>query len=220
MFKSVTLYTNILPAMRHFYLIDLEFRLAQSTKDSFTIQVGNSSLTFLQSDEPATYHFAFNIPGNQVQLAKKWLDGRAPLNLENGKSEIYYENFDADAIYFDDPAGNVVEYIGRRNQKTYNDFTTPSVLDISEISITTTFVKDSAKKLDVFGIHSRNNNLIEPESLNFLGEEDTYIILVPPNRRWYFSDKMSITCPLEIELSDYRRIIVDFEGNVTTSREV
>ena len=202
--------------MRHFYLIDIEFPLVKSTADSFTIQVGDSSLTFIQSDEPATYHFAFNIPGNQVRLAKKWLDGRVPLNLESGKNEIYYESFDADAIYFEDPAGNVVEFIGRRNRKTIDDFTTSSILDISEISITTPFVKDTAKKLEKFGIHSRNDNPIEPESLNFLGEEDTYIILVPPNRRWYFSDRMSITCPLEIELFDYRRIIVDFEGIVDT----
>lgn len=217
MFKSITLHTNKLTEIQHFYLIVLQFRLINSTVDSFTIQVGESSLTFFQSEEPARYHFAFNIPGNQVQFAKTWLDGRATLNLENEENEIYYESFDADAIYFDDPAGNVVEFIGRRNRKTIGDFTASSIFNISEISITTPLVKDAAHKLELFSINSRNDNVIEPESLNFLGEGDTFIILVPPNRRWYFSDKMSITCPLVIELFDYRRIVVDFEGIVTTS---
>lgn len=219
MFKSITLHTHQLTEMRQFYLIDMEFSVIKSTPDSFTIRVGVSSLTFIQSDELATYHFAFNIFGNHIALAKNWLEGRVLLNTEDGKDELYYKSFDADAIYFEDPAGNVVELIGRRNRETAGDFNTSSILDISEISITTPFVTNTAKKLSKHDIHSRNDNPIEPESLNFLGSEDTYIILVPPLRRWYFSDKMSIISPLEIELFDHRRITVDFEGNVTVSEK-
>lgn len=216
MFKSITLHTNKLIDMRHFYLTVLEFPLIKTSVDRFTIKVGESSLTFLESEKPASYHFAFNIPGNQIRLAKNWLKVKVPLNLENGKDELYYESFDADTIYFEDPSGNVVELIGRRSQKSKHDFSITSMINISEISITTPFVKISAEKLDEFGIHSRNEKPIKYESLNFLGDEGTYIILVPPNRRWYFSNKMSITCPLEIELIDNRRIVLDFEGNITT----
>lgn len=205
--------------MQHFYLKDLEFPLTESTMDSFTIQCGESTLTFIHSDVPAAYHFAFNIYGNQMASAKDWLAGRVFLNLEDGKDEHYYKSFDADAIYFEDPAGNVVEFIGRRYRKTIGDFTTSSVLDISEVSITTPFVTDTAKKIAKHGIQSRNDNPIKSESLNFLGAEDSFIILVPPNRRWYFSRKMSITCPLEIELFDHNRILVDFDGNITISED-
>lgn len=203
--------------MQHFYLNDLEFPLVESTVNSFTIQGGESTLTFIHSDKSSAYHFAFNIIGNQMVSAKNWLNGRVLLNLEDGKDEHYYKSFDADAIYFEDPAGNVVEFIGRRNRKSIGDFTIPSILDISEISITTPFVTDTAKKIAMLGIQSRNQNPIKSESLNFLGAEDSYIILVPPNRRWYFSKKMSITCPLEIELFDQGRIIVDSDGNITIS---
>lgn len=219
MFKSITLHTHQLTEMRQFYLIDMQFSEIESTPDSFTFQVGASSLTFMQSDKPATYHFAFNIFGNHIALAKNWLEGRVVLNTEDGRDELYYKIFDADAIYFEDPAGNVVEFIGRRNRKAADGFTTSSILDISEISITTPYVTDTARKLDEHDIHSRNDNPIEPESLNFLGSEDTYIILVPPNRRWYFSDMMSIISPLEIELFDHRRITVDFEGSITISEK-
>ncbi|WP_269052170.1 hypothetical protein [Sporosarcina sp. G11-34] len=187
--------------------------------NSFTIQGGESTLTFIHSDEPAAYHFAFNIYGNQMESAKNWLDGRVFLNLEDGRDEHYYKSFDADAIYFEDPAGNVVEFIGRRYRKVIGDFSTSSILDISEISITTPFVMNTAKKIAKLGIQSRNDNPIKSESLNFLGAEDWYIILVPPNRRWYFSRNMSITCPLEIELFNHNRIIVDFDGNITISED-
>ena len=220
MFKSIILYTNKLKEMRHFYLIELEFSLIKSTKNSFTIQVGGSSLTFIQSDMPASYHFAFNIPGNQVGLAKKWLDSRVALNFEKENDEIYYESFDADAIYFEDPSGNVVEFIGRRYRKAVGDFTISSILNISEVSITTPFVTETAEELERYDIHSRNDNPIEPGSLNFLGNEDTYIILVPPKRRWYFSNKMSITRPLEIVLFNHRRITVDTGGKVTISERL
>lgn len=220
MFKSITLHTNKLIDMRHFYLTVLEFPTLKTSVDSFTIKVGESSLTFLASKKPASYHFAFNIPGNQIQLAKNWLKGKVPLNLENGKDELYYESFDADTIYFEDPSGNVVELIGRRSQKGETCFSVASIVNISEISITTPFVEESAEKLGDSGVFSRNNNPIKSNSLNFLGSKGTYIILVPPNRRWYFSEKMSLTCPLEIELINNRRIAVDIKGYITTFEQL
>ena len=109
MFKSIILYTNKLKEMQHFYLNDLEFPLVESTVNSFTIQGGESTLTFIHSDESATYHFAFNILGNQMVTAKNWLDGRVLLNLEDEKDEDYYKSFDADEISFKDPGGNGVD---------------------------------------------------------------------------------------------------------------
>ena len=169
-------------------------------------------MTFKESHLPAAYHFAFNIPGNHMAEAKKWLQIRVELNHEDGNDEVYYKSFDADAIYFDDPAGNVVEFIGRRTRNSPGNFTINSLMDISEMSITTPYVSEVALKLQGVGLTSRNNNPIEPDSLNFLGQDDTYIILVPPNRRWYFSNKVSETYPLEIELVNDRSILIDKTG--------
>ena len=182
--------------------------------DSFTLQIGRSSLTFKESHLPAAYHFAFNIPGNHMADAKKWLQTRVELNREDGNDEMYYKSFDADAIYFDDPAGNVVEFIGRRTKEQTGYFTVNSLLDISEMSITTPYVPEVAEKLQEVDITSRNHKTIEPDSLNFLGKGDAYIILVPPNRRWYFSEKVSETYPLEIELVNDLSILIDKNGNI------
>lgn len=211
-FKAVTLHTNQLVGLKLFYQNILEMPVFDEGVESFTLQIGRSTLTFKESHLPAAYHLAFNISGNHMAEAKKWLQARVELNHEDGNDEVYYESFDADAIYFDDPAGNVVEFIGRRTKYSEGDFTISSLLDISEMSITTPDVSEVAEKLQEVGLMSRNNKKIESDSLNFLGENDTFIILVPPNRRWYFSNKVSETYPLEIELVNGCSILINNKG--------
>src|SRR5690625_4251509 len=115
MFKSVVLYTNKLIELKNFYHHLLEFPISEKGDHFFSLRIGTSTLTFKQSEEKSIYHFAFNIPGNHITTAKHWLSERVSLNKEDGKDEIYYKSFNADAIYFNDPAGNIVEFIGRRN---------------------------------------------------------------------------------------------------------
>ncbi|WP_210468494.1 glyoxalase [Sporosarcina sp. 6E9] len=201
--------------MKSFYQNILEMHLIEDGIERFTLQIGSSTLTFKASHLPASYHFAFNIPGTHMAEAKKWLQARVELNHEDGNDEIYYKRFDADAVYFDDPAGNVVEFIGRRSKVGVGHFTSNSLMNISEMSITTSFVSDVAMKLKEAGVTSRNNVPIEPDSLNFLGEDDTLIILVPPKRRWYFSDKFSEVYPLKIELVNGRSLLMDEKGFIS-----
>ena len=211
-FKAVTLQTNQLIGLKFFYQNILEIPVIDEGVGSFTMQIGRSTLTFKESLLPAAYHFAFNIPGNHMAEAKKWLQARVKLNREDNDDEVYYKSFDADAIYFDDPAGNVVELIGRRTKYGEGGFTINSLLDISEMSITTPYVPGVAEKLQEIGVTSRNNTKIKPDSLNFLGKDDTFVILVPPNRRWYFSNKVSETYPLEIQLFNDHAILIDKNG--------
>src|SRR5690606_9348290 len=122
MFKKVVLYTNRLEEMKGFYEYQMGFRIVEEDAASFTLSIGDSQLVFAESDRSASYHFAFNIPGNQFSLAKSWASSRVDLNRQEGMDEIYYANFDADAFYFQDPAGNVVEFIGRRNVDRMGNF--------------------------------------------------------------------------------------------------
>ena len=128
-FKAVTLFTNQLNELKSFYQNILEMPLIKDGADSFTLRIGSSTLTFKASHLPAAYHFAFNIPGTHMAEAKKWLQERVELNREDGNDEIYYKSFDADAVYFDDPAGNVVEFIGRRTKIGLGNFTPNSLIE-------------------------------------------------------------------------------------------
>lgn len=213
MFKKVTLYTDQLEDMKGFYEYQMGFRIVEEDSESFTLAIGSSTLIFRESERKAVYHFAFNIPGNQFTLAKSWAASRVTLNRQEGMNEIFYANFNADAFYFQDPAGNVVEFIARRNIDRMGDFTIDSLLNISEVSITTPFVEDIGELLEDMDIPVRGNKGIEPKALNFLGREDAFILLVAPKRTWYFSKQKSEVHPLTIELVDGRQIEIDEEGH-------
>lgn len=217
MFKSVTLYTNQLKSVRRFYENMLGLAVSESSDQQFTITIGESKLIFIHSEQSAFYHFAINIPGNQFSMMKFWIQDRVPLNRDEGRDEVFFPSFVADSMYFEDPVGNIVELIGRRNRDLFGELTTASFLNISEVSITTPLILEVGEQLQDFGIPLRYGTAINPNSVNFLGKDDTFIVLVKPDRRWYFSHKHSKTYPLEIALNDGKRIVVDEEGRLTLS---
>lgn len=220
MFKSVLFYTNKLKQLRRFYANVLELPITKSGDDMFTVKIGESEISFKNSNQPSYYHFAINIPGNQFSLMKYWLKDRLTLNREGGIDQVFFPSFDADSMYFEDPAGNIVECIGRRTRDVFGHVTKESFINISEVSITTPFVSDVGDSLQDFGIPLRHGTEIDAESLNFLGKDDTFVVLVPPKRKWYFSKKESETYPLEITLTDNRHISLDEDGKIKlTSKE-
>ncbi|MGB6408454.1 MAG: serine hydrolase [Planococcus donghaensis] len=212
MFKKVILYTNQLEDMKGFYEYQLGFRIVEEDDTSFTLSMGDSQLVFRESEKAAVYHFALNIPGNQFTLAKSWTSERVTLNRQEGMDEVFYANFDADAFYFQDPAGNVVEFIARRSVDRMGNFTVDSILNISEVSITTPYVEEVGELIEDMDIPVRGSKGIEVDSLNFLGRGHAFILLVAPKRIWYFSKQKSETHPLSIELTDGRRINITGEG--------
>jgi len=213
MIKSATLYTNNIKALRRFYGNVLELDMTESTPEQFTVRIGESNLTFKQTDKPAFYHFAINIPGNQFSMMKYWITDRITLNREEGRDEVYFPSFDADSMYFEDPAGNIVELIGRRKRDLFGDLTKESFLNISEIGMATPYVAEVGDELQDLGIPLRNGTEVEPNELNFLGRGDNFIVLVPPGRRWYFSKKVSEAYPLELTWND-TYIKLDEEGKL------
>ena len=213
MIKSATFYTDKLKAMKRFYGNLLELDIVESTESMFTVRIGESELTFKHSDRPAFYHYAINIPGNQFSMMKYWVQDRVTFNREEGRDEVYFPSFDADSMYFEDPAGNVVELIGRRKRDLFGDLTKESFLNISEVGVVTPFVTEVGEQLQDLGIPLRNGTDVNPGDLNFLGRGDTYIVLVPPGRRWYFSKKGSETFPLELTWNG-EQIQLDEEGKL------
>ena len=61
------------------------------------------------------YHFAFNIPANKFSEAKVWAKERVSLLVEEGEDEANFVHLPAHALYFYDPAGNIVELISRQS---------------------------------------------------------------------------------------------------------
>src|SRR5690625_1718258 len=221
MFNSVLLYTNQLKELRRFYMNILELNITDETEEAFSIDIGTSKLTFKQSDKPCFYHYAINIPGNQFSMLKHRIKERIPLNRERGIDEVYFSSFDADSMYFEDPAGNIIELIGRRKRDLFGNPTfAESFFNISEVGIVSAHLDDLSEEFQDIGLPLRGTE-ISYDSVNFFGREESFIVLVPPERKWYFSEQMSEVFPLEIELTNGYHITINEEGlaNITKTED-
>ena len=151
-----------LSAMRAFYAKTLDLRIMEERADRFTVEAGETRLTFVASSATETgrapfYHFAFNIPENKILKALEWQKARTPLLPipERNRAAGYpaevvdYSHWNAHSIFFLDPAGNVVEYIARHDLK--NGDTAPfgwsDILYASEIGIVVDDVVSTAAKV-------------------------------------------------------------------------
>lgn len=142
---ELTLQSKDPAAQRNFYHDLFGLPVVAENAQSVTIQAGYTRITFEQwsiEAPPSTYHFAFNIPENQLMPAKDWVTARTPLAIgpENEGREIYnFQSWNAHAFYFLDPDGNVVEFIARHNLPTASDqlFSERSLIGVSEISLAT-----------------------------------------------------------------------------------
>ena len=110
----------------------------------------------------------------------------------------------AKSFYFEDPAGNIVEYIARETTApaTEEIFTPMHVVNISEIGLTSQDTKKDIERIQKLGISSKNNEPISYDQyLNFMGdyEDGVYIIVAPVGRRWIFSNKKGIVAPIFIK---------------------
>lgn len=214
MFKKIVFLTDKLKALQRFYANVLELDTTDHTKDAFTVKVGTTDVTFRESEEKARYHFAINIPGNQFVIIKYWIQDRLTLNKKDGLNEIYYSSFDADSMYFEDPAGNLIELIGRRKKDLFGSLTKEAFFDISEVALITPNVGQIGEDLQDFGIPLRHGSEINPQGVNLLGMGDSYIILAPPKWKWKFSAEKAHTFPVDMTLHDERRILMDGEGEI------
>lgn len=212
MFESVLLYTTHLKQLRRFYQNILELEIIKRAATSFTAKIGTSELTFVESKQSAFYHIAINIPGNQFSQIKYWIEDKLTLNRQHGMDDVYFPSFDADSMYLEDPAGNLIELIGRRKRDLFGYVTSDALLNISEVGIVTPHIEEVGDELQDAGIPLRHGTKIDPEHVNFLGKGDTFIVLAPPEIKWYFSEQKAETHPLEITLSTNIHLTLDADG--------
>ena len=137
-------------AMKAFYGKTLDLRLMDERPDRFTVEAGETRITFVTSPDTVDgrapfYHFAFNIPENKIVQALEWQKARTPMlaiperNRAAGfpPEVVDYRHWNAHSVFFLDPAGNVVEYIARHDLKNGDSgpFSWADILYASEIAL-------------------------------------------------------------------------------------
>lgn len=214
-FKHVYMYASNFEETKHFYTKQLAIPMISEETTQFTIQFGLTDVTFMKSsqDEFPFYHFALNVPANQFYEAKEWIRLKVDLLLEDNKDEVYFENIDAKSLYFEDPAGNIVEFICRFSDSDKNNepFSASSLVKMSEMSLVVPNKQMALPALHDIQIYERSNKAVENDGLTFMGDskDATYLLFVNEGRRWFFSHKQSKAFPLKIQLTNGATIWVD-----------
>src|SRR5437764_13081386 len=87
--------------------------LATGGEDRLSLAVGETQLEFLACGGEPFYHFALLVPGDRFDAALEWATARTALlpYRETGDVVFDFDNWNAHACYFHDPAGNIVELI-------------------------------------------------------------------------------------------------------------
>ncbi|HJR79819.1 MAG TPA: hypothetical protein VJ821_07090 [Anaerolineales bacterium] len=176
-----------LPAQRDFYANMLELPV---TLDAAILEVktGQTVLRFTQapSEFKGAYHFAFNIPENQYQPAKRWITSRLSLLRDkSGTEDFESQSWNSTSLYFLDAAGNVLEFIARHNLQNAatGEFSSNQILNVSEIGLPSedvlAFTDQLCMQLDLSVFKQEPN-----ESFTPVGDDNGLFILPVKDRIW------------------------------------
>ena len=190
-FRSVTLAGR--PDLPAFYRDVLGLQL-----DGDAIVVGETRLSFEPDDGGAFYHFALLVPGDRFDAALAWARERVELLGEIFEAEAW----DARAVYFHDPAGNIVELIAHRGLEESGrtgPFGAEELVGFSELGL----VGDQQRRLrwlESRGLPLWDGTIDVPDRLAFVGERGRTLILAPVGRGWMPTGRPAEAHPVEFQL--------------------
>ena len=198
--EHLELLATDLAALRDFYVGRCGLPALAATEGYLELQVGESCLRFTQAPEgwSGCYHFAFNIPENQFAEAKAWLAKRVALAADaSGRDTFDSSDWNADILYFFDPAGNIGELIARHTLDCASDapFGSENLLSVSEIGVAVPDVAATVADLtERIGIarYGETSDTFTP-----IGDERGLFIVVRAGRIW-FPDTGIVAAPLPV----------------------
>jgi len=167
--------------------------------DGDTIRIGETRLRFRADAGGAFYHFALLVPGDRFDAALAWV--RERVELVGGVFD--FENWDARAVYFHDPAGNIVELIahhGLDENSRSGEFSASELVGFSELGIVGD-TPSALRTLESRGLSLWSGTVEEADRLAFVGEKGRTLILAPPGRGWLPTDRPAEPHPVRATLA-------------------
>lgn len=201
--QTVTLRTAQLSFLARFYaeVLGLPTTLAPSY---LQVQVGTGLVIFQEElDFAGTYHLAFEVPNNLVDDAQAWLSERVTL-LADQDGVTRFEpsgRWNTTNLYFDDPAGNLLELIARHDRPTEQNgpFTARCLLNVSEVGVVVPHVPDAVAQLEQqYGLSPFNG---QSETFTAVGGHDGMLIVVPAGRGWFPVQRPAVIAPIRLSFS-------------------
>ncbi len=177
--------------------------------DGETIVVGETRLRFHDEDRGAFYHFALLVPGDRFDAALAWARERVEL-----LGDVFdFDFWDARAVYFHDPAGNIVELIAHQKLEKNGrsgDFSAEELVGFSELGIVGD-PPELLRRLEAVGLELWDGSVDPKNSLGFVGEQGRTLILAPTSRGWLPTGRPAEPHPVELVLElDGTRVPLSF----------
>jgi hypothetical protein len=168
----------------------------QANPDRFAWQAGHTLIEFEKSNMAVPYHFALNISCNKIEESLTYLKsfGISPIPYRE-KEVVEFPNWNARSVYFFDSAGNVVEFIARRDLDNAKPgpFTPSDLLSVSEIGTPAPNLKAIYNRLaEATGISRYDGNL---STFCAAGNPEGLFILTNVDRHWFPTEVPSLPAP-------------------------
>jgi catechol-2,3-dioxygenase len=195
--------TPRLADQRAFYAETLGLPAADEPDGTVTVRVGASTLRLEpEPDGPGSpLHFAFNIPENRYADAVGWVREVTEPILHDGRPEVPFPHWNADAVYFSDPDGNVLELIARHDLDNAAEppFGPGSLLEISEAGLPVPEVDPALRYLEErLGLSQYSG---DRERFAAIGDEHGLFIVVAEQRPWFPTDRVARAAALTVTVA-------------------
>ncbi|MFA6059409.1 MAG: VOC family protein [Taibaiella sp.] len=205
--SAINLLTHDLGNTFDFYHNKLGLPVKDRRDQHITFMAGKTDLTFTYSDshQHPVYHFAFTIPSNKLKEAFDFIQAKTIImDVPSGSKIADFSNWNADAFYFYDNNGNILEFIARYALQNQSDeaFSGTSIYAISEIGLVTDNVPALAQKITKdYGV-SIFEHQPAMEQFTVLGDDYGLFILVARGRTWFPTQIKAKLFPLTIYIQN------------------
>jgi hypothetical protein len=164
--------------------------------DGEAIVIGETRLRFHAAEEGAFYHFALLVPGDRFEAALAWARERVEL-----LGDVFdFEEWDARAVYFHDPAGSIVELIAHHGLDANgrsDAFAAEELVGFSELGVVGD-PRELLRRLEEAGLELWDGTVDEANRLAFVGEKGRTLILAPAGRGWLPTDRPAERYPVDV----------------------
>ena len=174
-----------------------------------SVRVGETTLELRPTAGSPYYHVAFLVPGDRFDAALAWARDHVELlpDTETGEPVFDFRNWDAQAVYFHDPAGSIVELIAHRGvgeTGASGPFAPAELLGVSEIGIVCDPPSLAAELERELGLEVWDGAVEGEGLLAFVGAKARTLILCQTGRPWLPTGRPAEAHPVEVTLSGRR----------------
>jgi len=197
---------RLLAELAEFYGVRLGLPLVRSEAEGVVVDMGETSLGLRAGAGEPFYHVAFLVPGDRFEAALTWAGERVDIlpDEDTGEAVFDFTNWDAKALYFHDPAGNILELIAHRGMGeagASGAFAAEELIGISEVGL----VGDPPSLAEALerelALEVWSGTVAEEGSLAFVGEKARTLILCRAGRPWLPTGRPAEAHPVEVVLA-------------------